>query len=323
MSQTAAILIATKDRARSLKRTLESLSKLDVPPELTLEVIVVDNGSSDDTWSLLAEYETSSSPFRVLPIQELRSGKSAALNTALSKTSAEFILFTDDDMIFDPLWLKAILAHFNQCNCVGVHGRVEVRCLEGRPSWLTEKAQALYGDTSAVAASDGTVHELFGLNMAARSKAILEAGPFDEKLGPQGKIMGYSEDVEWSRRLGKLGKLCYVAEAVNYHCIPQTRLTRRSLWKRQFGMVRDEWRLKTLNGNFPNPWSSFFSELKTLIGALVYRKVKFQGFDYGLEIAARCARASALFEHSLAVATGRRPVPIQEVQMPKSAKGLE
>lgn len=312
MSQTAAILIATKNRAPALAKTLESLCGLFMPDQLEVEVLVIDNGSSDHTWRLLEEFQARPKPFRLQAIQELRSGKSVALNKGLSHTSADFVLFTDDDMLFDSLWLSSIVEHFNQCDCVGVHGKVEVHCVDGRPSWLSDKAQGLYGSTTGIAAPDGTVKELYGLNMAARREAASKAGPFDETLGPQGKIMGYSEDVEWSRRLGKLGKLCYVPQAQNFHCIPQERLTKRSLWDRQFGMVRDEWRLRAQKGRFPRPWSEFLSELKSLFGALLYRKGHFEGFEYGLELASRCARVYALFEHSIGTLRRRKPPSTQE-----------
>ncbi len=70
-----------------------------------MEVIVVDNNSTDGTFPLLSEYAPR------LPLKILRHkvpGKSGAMNRALAEASGKILVFTDDDIRADPRWLEAI-----------------------------------------------------------------------------------------------------------------------------------------------------------------------------------------------------------------------
>lgn len=299
MSRSVAVLIATRDRAESLVRTLESLAEVDWPGDYAAQVVVVDNGSIDSTWQTLQEFRERSWPFDFIPVQQLTGGKSAALNAGLQRIRADVVLFTDDDMTFDRGWVEGFVRHFETCNCVGALGNTEPHCPEGWPNWFTPKLRVLFGDTSGVARSDGSVRELFGLNMAARGEAIAAVGGFDELLGPEARKLGYAEDVEWSNRLSQLGRLCYCSAARNIHWIPGPRVSKRVLWMRQLQMSRQEWLLRALSGAFRHPVSELLRECKHLAGAILIRRRRFEGFEYALELAGHVGRVYGLLEFCL------------------------
>lgn len=88
------LIICTRNRSRKLARHLEFVRRITF--ERCWEIVIVDNGSTDETANVVREFSrTASAPvsFAVEP----RPGKSNALNTALGIAEGEIIVFTDDD----------------------------------------------------------------------------------------------------------------------------------------------------------------------------------------------------------------------------------
>ena len=105
----ASIAICTRNRAASLARTLESLAAMAVPEGLQWEVIVVDNGSSDDTQDVVHRFRDR------LPLRseyEAAPGLSNARNCAVAAARGAYILWTDDDVLVDRRWLAAYVKAF-------------------------------------------------------------------------------------------------------------------------------------------------------------------------------------------------------------------
>jgi glycosyltransferase involved in cell wall biosynthesis len=94
------------ERADSLKLTLESLGKLEIPSDYSAELIVVDNASTDGTAQLIQASRLPNLPLRY--ISEPRRGKSNGLNTALAAARGEIILWTDDDVRAPKDWIAGM-----------------------------------------------------------------------------------------------------------------------------------------------------------------------------------------------------------------------
>src|SRR3982750_2578739 len=95
------IVVATLNRASRLSITLASLAALTVPDGFELELIVVDNGSDDDTARVLADFRP---PFRFRAVVEPARGLAIARNTGVEMCAGEIVLITDDDIQADPKW---------------------------------------------------------------------------------------------------------------------------------------------------------------------------------------------------------------------------
>lgn len=93
------VIVATRNRCAPLAETLEAMTRLVVPPALTWELIVVDNGSTDGTSALLDRYRARL-PLR--SVVEPVPGLSVARNAGLHVARGEVIAFTDDDCVVDP-----------------------------------------------------------------------------------------------------------------------------------------------------------------------------------------------------------------------------
>lgn len=231
------VLVATRDRGAPLRATLESLLE---PGNLALsgwEVLVVDNGSTDETPEVCQELEQRFEAFRWRV--EPRPGKSRALNRGLLEARGRILAMIDDDVLCAPGFVAEIRRLFQDPSVASAQGRVFIDWLGGRSPWVDDAAARLmslrdYGD------------ELFewddnlsGCNMVVRREAALAVGGFSVEIGP-GQV-GISEDSEFSLRLASLGgRRVYAPTIAVRHQVPKERVTRRAFRKRYYGTGRSD-----------------------------------------------------------------------------------
>ena len=182
MTLTLSVVIATKDRAGYLGRALESLAlQHGAPP---YEVVVVDNGSSDETPSVVRRAsQTLGIPVRYEREPEPNRGK--ARNRAIAVASGEIVLFCDDDVQAPPLWIAAHVRAHAEAAAV-VNGPIlNVTSYEDRPEpKFTNYSRAF----------------LCTCNASVPRGALVAAGGFDESFD----LYGW-EDTELGVRLREAG----------------------------------------------------------------------------------------------------------------------
>src|SRR5258708_38656458 len=100
------IIICTKNRAQSLRETLAALGSVHVPEEWASELIVVDNGSTDNTNTVVRDAGISNMEVRYL--HEPRRGKGYAYNSGIAAATGEILLFTDDDVQPPTNWIEKL-----------------------------------------------------------------------------------------------------------------------------------------------------------------------------------------------------------------------
>ncbi len=179
----ASVLIATRDRAGSLERTLESLARQSAQA-LDWELIVVDNGSTDDTKLVLDRF---ASVLPLVSICEPRPGKNRALNRALEDARGQLLVFTDDDVVVAPNWLASLVAASHRWPDVAVlGGPIEPVFPPGTPDWMRAPDFVLASEAFGAKrrAEEGLTDQFpFGANLAIRAR-IFGALRFDEAVGP-------------------------------------------------------------------------------------------------------------------------------------------
>ena len=172
------VAICSRNRAASLERAIRSvLAQLD-PGE---ELIVVNDGSTDDTPRRLAALAAAQPALRVCPTKG--AGIAAARNHALAQARGEGVLFLDDDETAEPGWLAAYRDFLAAPPgpCVGAVGGPYVAEFETPPpAWLDEGFGS-YDHRGERRALDGRL-TLPGGNCLFFKTAVAKAGGFAEDL---------------------------------------------------------------------------------------------------------------------------------------------
>lgn len=217
------ILLCTQNRARQLPATLDALRELRIPTGWKAEVLVVDNGSTDDTEAVVAKTALSNMTLRYF--YEPRKGKSNALNAGLAETRGDLILCTDDDIIPSPEWAAALIAPLASDSCDAVAGRT-LLAPELRREWMTQMHRWWLASSDDALPHEGA-RELIGANMAFK-RSVLERVPgFDRELGPG--ALGLAEDTLFGWQLIEAGlRIGYAPNATALHQPSITRLLRRN-----------------------------------------------------------------------------------------------
>jgi len=201
------IITPTFNRKDKLRNCLESIRKLEYPRSL-LEIIVVDNGSLDDTIRMVRN------EFReVKLVMEPRRGVSFARNTGFRHSKGRIISFLDDDCQVHRNWIRKIVRNFTCKDLIGVGGPVvlSLDSMKISPRFLAFFSPFSHFDLGQ--RRKYIVH-LSGANMAFKREAF-EFTSFDPKLGPPN---AYLEDFDFCETLHRLGfKLLYDPEAIVYH----------------------------------------------------------------------------------------------------------
>jgi glucosyl-dolichyl phosphate glucuronosyltransferase len=231
MTTRVSVIVCTFNRCESLTDTLASLAALEVPEGVEWDLLVVDNNSKDATREVVERFSRNVT-FKVSYLFESEQGLSHARNRGVTCSTGEFILFTDDDVIVAPGWLRHTLAALvaGRADCAG--GKVLPLWRGNRPKWLSDRmlnvlAMLDYGDEALQLGSGPDDRILYGASMGFRRERLLAIGAFNPALGRKGSV-GAGEDLEIQERLRQQGgKVVYEPRAVVYHKIDPARLHKR------------------------------------------------------------------------------------------------
>jgi poly-beta-1,6-N-acetyl-D-glucosamine synthase len=116
---TVSLIIAACNEERVIREKIENTLQLTYPKRL-LELVVVADGSTDGTASIVLEYADRG--VRLLH-QPQRQGKTMALNRAVAATSGEIVLFSDANTFYAPATVERMVRNFADPEVGGVSGR--------------------------------------------------------------------------------------------------------------------------------------------------------------------------------------------------------
>lgn len=219
------MIVPTFNRAASLQRLIASFDALVWPNSITAELVIVDNGSTDNTASVLARAAGECTKFSLKVLHEGRQGKSNALNRGLSSAQGKILLVVDDDVVVHPQWLAKHVESYRLTSFDAMQGRVLPGVdLDGRAADSAKLREynipiVDYGETFR------ECRGLTGTNMSFKREVFAKVGWFDARLGPG--AAGFSEDTQYSIRIRKAGfKIGYTPYAVVYHELSPARYGR-------------------------------------------------------------------------------------------------
>ena len=218
------IILCTRNRASSLEQALAALGNVTVSPDWKVEVIVVDNASTDNTAAMVQMVRLKKMEVRYS--FESKKGRANALNTGLAQAQGEIILFTDDDAFVAEDWLEQIISPLMDGKCDAVTGQIMLAPQLLRP-WMTPMHRWWLASSQDAQMHEGT-RELIGANMGFRRSVLKRVSAFDPELGPGAR--GFGEDTLFGWQLVEAGfKIAYSPKAAITHHLDATRL-RRFYW---------------------------------------------------------------------------------------------
>ncbi|MGH7767121.1 MAG: glycosyltransferase family 2 protein [Candidatus Binatia bacterium] len=228
------VVICTYNRAQSLRRALISLSAMSVSADITWEVLVVDNNSTDGTPGT-AETFARDADIGVRYVFEGRQGLNHARNAGVQAAKGELIFFIDDDVEVTRNWLLEMTKAFDLNPVAGVGGRVLIKEDLPRPAWWHAEYDGALGkfDPGETAIlSDDTYTSIVGIgaNLAFKRSVFDRYGAFRPDLDRRKNKLLMGGDVEFYQRIKKAGELTmYYPAAMVYHCPDPTRFTKSYL----------------------------------------------------------------------------------------------
>jgi len=253
------IVIATRNRSVLLGRTLEALARQRWPRD-RMDVLVADNGSTDDTALVVEAARSSGLPVRYLFVRE--TGKSHAVNAALRRARGDLIAFTDDDVEPESGWLAALARGVGETGSDFVAGRILPTWEVEPPAWMSPSLYGVLaipdnGDMRLPVTAQGpsTVMPI-GANMAVRASVVARVGGLRTDLGKLEGTLRTGEDHEFFKRLMLAGcRGSYEPSAVVRHLVPASRLNRAYFRRWMFQNGADVARLER---GYPTPVTFLF-----------------------------------------------------------------
>jgi glucosyl-dolichyl phosphate glucuronosyltransferase len=222
------VVLPTYERAASLLTTLRSFSSLIIPAELTWELLVVDNNSTDSTREVVKMFARTAA-FPVRYVFEKTQGRSAALNAGIAEAKGEIVVFTDDDVLLHQDWLSNLKQTFDRFHCAAVAGRVVPVWNHPKPDWLEMEGQFAVVNFELGDELKEIKEPPLGANSAFRREVFQQHGLFRLDLGVTGSRHTITcEDTEFGERLIRAGdKIVYCPAATVYHPVDPNRTTKK------------------------------------------------------------------------------------------------
>jgi poly-beta-1,6-N-acetyl-D-glucosamine synthase len=205
------VLIAAYNESEHIQATIDGILAIDYP---NFEVVIIDDGSADDTSALVLPYVRDR---KVRLVRKLvNEGKAMALNDGLRCTNGEILLVMDADAIPDPQVLNVVVPHFKSPRVGAVTGNPRVL---NRDTLLC-KLQAI--EFTAIISLQrraqrvwGRILTMSGVVGAFHRDAILDAGLYSPDMATE------DIDLSWKLQL-KFWDIRYEPRAVVWMRVPAT-----------------------------------------------------------------------------------------------------
>jgi len=208
------VVVCSFNGARTIATCLEGLLQLDYPD---VEIIVVDDGSTDSTATIAGSFD-------VRLVQTPNRGLSAARNTGARAAAGEIIAYIDDDASPDPRWLRYLVAPLLERDHAAVGGP---NILTGPTGTLAACVARAPGGPTPVLRTESEADHVPGCNLAVRASCLDAIGGFDHRF----RVAGDDVDLCW--RIAQRGwTIGFSPSAVVWH---QARDSIGGYWRQQRG----------------------------------------------------------------------------------------
>jgi len=267
-----AIVMPAFNEEGVIAHSLRSLLALDYPPE-KLELVAVNDGSTDQTLQRMAEVAREEPRVRVIDLGS-NCGKRAAMAVGMRATDAEILAFVDSDSSVEPDALRRLVQGFADARVGAICGHADVANPDD--SWLSRMQVVRYfvafRVVKAAESVFGCVTCCSGCFSAYRRAAIV---PHLEQWEHQtffGSAATFGDDRALTNRVLRDWKVLYAADAISHTAVPTTLrvfLRQQLRWKRSWTresllLMRFVWRKHPVAA-----WQAYAGVLLSLIAPVV------------------------------------------------------
>jgi O-antigen biosynthesis protein len=175
------VVVASYNGGRTLPACLDSLTHLNYP---NAEIILVDDGSTDDTQRIVSHYP------QVRNIRQANEGLSAARNAGIAASTGEIVAFTDSDCRADEDWLHYLVNDLLRSGASAIGGH---NFTPHDGNWVASCVAVSPGNPAHVMLDDRRAEHIPGCNMAFWKWALGEIEGFDRQF----RAAGDDVDVCW------------------------------------------------------------------------------------------------------------------------------
>jgi cellulose synthase/poly-beta-1,6-N-acetylglucosamine synthase-like glycosyltransferase len=211
MTQSASIIIPTFNGASRITQCLDALLGQAQWGVSALEILVVNDGSTDKTAEVVSRYS------QVRLINQANKGPAAARNRGAREATGEVLLFTDDDCVPKSNWLHSMLEPFKDPLAIGAKGVYRTR----QKSLIARFVQLEYEDKYRLMEGAESIDFIDTYSAAFRRERFLDMGGYDTSFP-----VACAEDIELSYRMSSRGwKMKFAPSAIVYHTHPNTVLS--------------------------------------------------------------------------------------------------
>ena len=254
---TLSVIIPTRNRARLTCGLLDSLAQLPAVP-WKWEVIVMDNGSTDDTAERVKQKQAGL-PIDIRYVLEPRPGLHEGRNRGAVEARGKYLAYLDDDMVLAPTWLQGVDL-LEEGKADAVVGRIVPKWEAPPPQWLTRMFESgVFGPLALLDLGEFPVKtgHFYGCNLFLPRQTVLDFGGFHPDGMPK-ELLQYRGDGEtglWLKMKAAGKKLWYAPEAIAYHIVPASRMTPEYMRQRACnqGVSQSFTDLRRQHGLYGNP----------------------------------------------------------------------
>lgn len=211
----ASVIVPVYNGVQTIIACLDALSRQSLPPK-QYEILVVDDGSTDETAKMVRIWMKRHPQYSVRLVQQQNTGPAAARNRGAQVAKADILLFTDADCAPTATWCAALLHAFDKADVVGAKGTY----LTVQTGSVSRFVQAEYEDRYDRMDIQNRINFVDTYSAGYRRQVFLENGGFDSIFsGPTAS----NEDQELSFRLAAKGyRLVFVPNAQVQHVHDRT-----------------------------------------------------------------------------------------------------
>lgn len=236
------VIIPTQNRSTLLAKTLSSITRQGFPVG-QFEVIVIDNGSTDDTKAVCEGFSGTLPHFRY--VYDPRPGLHVGRHRGLREAEGKVLVYADDDINPYETWLQALADSFSD-PAVGMAGGNDLPEFESAPppwfdqlwiqvpegKYITQFSLIDFGNQPR----EISPYYIFGCNFAIRKQLLLEVGGFHPDGVPKKllRLRGDGESYVAASVLAKKCKVVFNPLASVYHWVPASRMTLQYIYDRAY-----------------------------------------------------------------------------------------